>query len=159
MAGDKVATRSIMHEAEDLELGALGGSVGFLVRLAQLEIFEMFYEAEGLEGVRPGEFSILYLASINPGARQGALARRLRIKRAHMAKLVTGLEARDLLRREVPEGDRRALRIFLTEGGARFVEERAPAFLDQTRRETARLSTDEAATLVALLHKFTGIRP
>ena len=127
------------------------------MRMAQVELFEAFYENLSQHGLKPGEFSVLWLISENPGIRQGALAGGLRIKRPHMTKLIQNFEERGLLARTVPESDRRAIELSLTAKGRRFVEDRQEAFFAHTETELDRLSPDEARQLTSLLRKYLGL--
>ena len=78
---------------EEVRLGAMADSLGFLLRLAQLASFREFFEdLDGMD-VRPGEMTVLMLIGENPGVRQGVLAKRLMIKRAHMTKMIRAMEA------------------------------------------------------------------
>ena len=140
-----------------LDPGDLRGSLGLLLRIAQVDVFEEFYRTLGPLGMKPGEFSVLWLIHLNPQVRQGALAGHLRIKRAHMTKLIRRFEADGYVHRQTPDRDRRAVELSLTAKGRAFVTCNADAVFDHIATETARLSPDEADTLVALLQKFTGM--
>jgi DNA-binding MarR family transcriptional regulator len=73
-----------VRSLDQVKVGELSQSVGFLLRLAQLRAFEDFFSDNGPRGVKPGEFSVLWVISRNPGIRQSVLGQRLMIKRAHM---------------------------------------------------------------------------
>ncbi|WP_375261945.1 MarR family winged helix-turn-helix transcriptional regulator [Palleronia sp.] len=147
----------VPDEVGSLELGQIGQSLGFLLRLSQIEIFEMFYRALSRYDMKPGEFSILYVIHLNPGVRQGALAERLMIKRAHMTKLIRLYEGRGLVARTIPEDNRRTVHLHLTDEGERFVSENARVFLGYIHQETDRLTPAEADELTRLLRKFLGL--
>ncbi len=66
-------------------------------------------------GLTPAECSVLLVVSANSGIRQSDVGRRLGIKRANMAPLVTGLEGRDLIARAPTDG--RSLSLTLTAEG------------------------------------------
>lgn len=139
------------------DLGQLQGSLGFLLRLAQVQTFEMYHAGLQDEAIGPGEFSVLYVIHRNPGIRQGVLAEHLRIKRAHMTKLVRRLEDQALVARRVPGDDRRAVELTLTPAGDALVARHAGAMLAQSARETEGLTEDEATRLIGLLRKYTGL--
>jgi len=145
-----------MSVTERLDLGQLGQSLGFALRLSQLAVFGEFYAALGPFGMKPGEFSILYLLGRNPDARQGEIAERLAIKRAHMTKLVRSFEERGLVSRRVPDDDRRAVLLRLTGAGEAFVADHADAFFGY-HAQTGRLTPTERAELLRLLRKFSGL--
>jgi len=148
---------AVPSEEGAIKLGPLAGRLGFLFRVGQVEVFQMFYDQLGKLGLKPGEFSVLWVVHLNPGVRQGAVAEKLKIKPAHMAKLVRRFETEGLIDRTVPEGDRRGMELRLTKAGDAFVEDHAQEFFDYAQSETDRLSPAEAKQLIALLQKFTGL--
>ncbi len=142
---------------ESVDLGALTGSLGFMLRMAQLQVFDLFFQRLAAHDMKPGEFTVLWVIAENPGLRQGTIARELRIKPAHMTKLIRRMVAAGFVARTVPENDRRSVRLSLTAPGAAFVEKNRGAFLDLHAAERARLSDGETAQLLALLGKLTGL--
>lgn len=143
---------------EVINLGKLAHSLGFLMRMAQIETFESYHTELGKHGLKPGEFSTCWLISRYPGVRQGLVARSLRIKLAHMTKLVRNLEERDFLTREIPDDDRRSVLLHLTPNGQEFVQTYQDAFFENFLAKDSNMTADEVTTLVSLLQKFTGIR-
>lgn len=142
----------------NLDWGPLGDSLGFLLRLAQLEAFEAYFTATDGAAPLPGSLSILLMVRGNPGIRQGVLARALRIKRAHMTKIVQSLEQAGHLRGSIPPDDRRAVELHLTPSG---LEEAARGWavvrqLEETPPPT--LSAEEAALLRHLLRKYLALQ-
>ena len=137
--------------------GRLSDSLGFLLRLAQLQSFADFYRTFEGEDVRPGEISVLMVLYENPGIRQGLLARALCIKRAHMTKMVRQMEDDGLIARRVPEDDKRAMELQLTEAGACRVKALMPGFDSHESRDARDLSREEAAELKRLLRKMLGV--
>lgn len=142
---------------EDVELGPLEDSFGFLLRMAQLQNFEHFYRELGAFGLRPGEYSVLLLIDLNPGIRQGVLAQRLHIKRAHMTKLIRGFEDQGFVERTVPDEDRRAVELRLTAEGHAFVGEHRPRLARYEEAVRSALSPGEQDQLMALLRKYVGV--
>jgi DNA-binding MarR family transcriptional regulator len=140
-----------------IDLGPLVSSLGFLFRMGQVEVFDLFYETLGKLGLKPGEFSVLWVVYLNPGVRQGAVAETLRIKPAHMTKLVRSFEEDGLLDRHIPEADRRGIELRLTPTGESFVKDYAEEFFTYAESETSRLTPSEARQLIALLQKFTRL--
>ena len=140
-------------------LGELSNSMGFLLRMAQVQVFDFFFEDLGQVGLRPGEFSVLWVLHLNPGVRQGLLAQRLRIKRAHMTKMIRDFEQRGLVERRTPEQDRRAVELRLTGEGEAFVRDHAEAFFTHDSRRPSTLTEAERTQLFALLQKYVGLGP
>ena len=144
--------------AEDaIDFGEMGHSLGLLLRLAQLRVFEIFYDKLAHHGLKPGEFTMLWLIGLNPDTRQGDIARRIRIKPAHMTKLVGRAVDAGLVARIVPDDDRRSVRLRLTEAGERFVAEQKREFLTYLAHENIGLAEDDFAELVRLLRIFNGM--
>lgn len=139
---------------EAVELGALNDSLGLLIRLAQVRIYERFFDAFAGTPVRPGEFTVLWVIHQNPGVPQGALARVLAIKPAHMTKLVQRLVEAGLVAREVPAADRRSVHLTLTEAGQAHLRRHRVTFLTVHAAERMGLTDAENAELVRLLGKL-----
>jgi len=143
-------------DEEDVDLGELGSSLGFLLRISQLKAFEGFYEALKDFDFAPGEYTVLWVIALNPGLRQGTIARRLNIKPAHMTKLVQRMVTAGYVLRNIPEDDRRSVHLSLTEAGAETVARTREAFLHHRLTERGALDADEAEQLIALLRKYAG---
>lgn len=144
---------------EEVDVAPLHGEIGFLVRMAQLRVFNYFYQGAQEAGLRPGGYSVLWVIHRNPGIRQGLLAQRLLIKPAHMAKLVRRFEDRGLVARRVPEDDRRALELFLTPDGETYLRQNESFFFDFMNTLPTHLSAAEQREFVRLLQKFNGLEP
>ncbi len=136
--------------------GPLTELAGFMLRLAQLQVFEAFFAEFDARGIRPGQISILIAIGENPGVRQGALANALSIKRSNMAKIVRLLVSNGLIRRRVPASDRRAVELHLTQAGRALVERALPDIRANDRLATAVLSSGERKALMRILRKLAG---
>lgn len=146
---------------EAVDLGEMTDSLGFMLRLAQLRLFERFFQGFAEAGVRPGEFTVLWVIALNPGVRQGALARVLTIKPAHMTKLVQRLVSDGLVRRHIPPQDRRSVELTLTGAGRDYLDRHRATFLRVHDAERDGLTEAEGAELLRLLAKlaFAGGAP
>ncbi len=144
---------------EDVRLGPLAGSLGYLLRLSQLQAFRDFYSSFEDQQIRPGEFTVLMLIAENPGIRQGVLARALLIKRAHMTKMVQSFNEAGLVTRTVPDSDRRAVELWLTEAGSARMNALRGPFITHEKRKTAGLDPQDAAELRRLLQKYLRLKP
>jgi DNA-binding MarR family transcriptional regulator len=144
----------MVRDAGDVRLGPLSESLGFLLRLSQLVSFRDFYASLEDFDMRPGEASVLMLIAENAGVRQGVLARRLMIKRAHMTKMIRAMEDTGLVSRTVPDDDRRSVELWLTpRGQARVAAMRAPWAAHETR-PARNLTRREEEELKRLLRKY-----
>ncbi len=66
-------------------------------------------------GIRPSESTVILFAKASPGARQSLIGKHLGIRRANMAPLIAGLEAKGLCRKDALDG--RSSGIRLTKAG------------------------------------------
>jgi len=121
--------RSAVHAnglTAPVSLAPLNGLAGYLIRQAQLWVFQDFNETLAPLDVRPVQFSILTLISENPGLSQMALSRVLGIVRSGLVPLLDSLESRGLLKRAASITDRRSHALHLTtEGKALLVRANA----------------------------------
>jgi DNA-binding MarR family transcriptional regulator len=104
-----------------IDLGPLTENVGYLVRRAQVTIFQRFFELFEEADIRPVQYSILTVIESNPGLSQTHLAAALGIRKTNLVGLIDELEARGLARRKPTETDRRSHALFLTPKGTRFI--------------------------------------
>jgi DNA-binding MarR family transcriptional regulator len=141
----------------DVAMGELETSVGFLLRIAQVQVYDQFFARFDPSEFRPGEFSVLWVIHLNPGIKQGRLAEALRIKPAHMTKIIRRFEQQNLLTRLIPDHDRRSVHLSLTETGRAHVEEMRPVFFGQDSYHKHSLSPKEERELVRLLRRYTGM--
>lgn len=143
--------------ADKVELGELADSMGFLLRLAQVKVFDTFYENMHGTGLKPGEFSVLWVIALNKDVPQGAIASRLSIKPAHMTRLIQRMVQAGLVQRNTPENDRRSIRLSLTKQGQKLVTQNKADFIRFHQTERAGLSNTELAQMIKLLKKFTSL--
>lgn len=140
-----------------VEIGPLRHSLGFLLRLAQIERFERFYTAFEGAGLTPGAFTALIVVSANPGIRQGHLGKSLRIKPANLTKMIRNFEDRGLISRSIPDDDRRAVELVLTEAGKRFLADHLTEFKKHESEIPGRLTAGEHRELIRLLCKMVDM--
>lgn len=154
MAEPLAKPRVVASDDTEVDLGDMERSLGFLLRMAQVRVYEQFYRHFDGTKVKPGEFTVLRVISGNPGVRQGTLARVLNIKPAHMTKLVHRLVQSGLIERATPPEDRRAVELRLTAAGEAFVTHHLPDFEKVHAAERVGLSLAEERQLLALLRKL-----
>lgn len=142
---------------EEVALGDLAQSIGFLLRIAQVQTFERFFAAfDGID-LRPGEFSVIWVIRGNPGIRQGLVADTLGIKPAQMTKMIRRLEAQGRIRRVIPDNDRRSVKLFLTDAGEAFASAHEEAFFGHEDHRSLGLTETEWRDLARLLRRYTGL--
>jgi DNA-binding MarR family transcriptional regulator len=138
-----------------LKMEVLGATMGFMVRVVQVQIFQAYYERFGKTGLTTGEFSALAAIRENPGVRQGALASAMMIKRSNMTKLVQSLEREGLILRRAAEDDARSVNLELTVKGRRALDKVLPDIEAFNRDVTQALSAPERQVLLGLLGKLS----
>ncbi|MEO8530211.1 MAG: MarR family transcriptional regulator [Deltaproteobacteria bacterium] len=143
-------------QVEDVDLGDLEHSLGFLLRIGQVQIFRAYFRHLGRFDLMPAELSILWVLHLNPDVKQGAVAQSLSIKAAHMTKLIQKLVTGGYVVRTVPEGDRRSVLLSLTDAGYAFVAENADVFINLHKLAPGHLDPDELTDLSRLLRKYIG---
>lgn len=144
------------RRAGAIDYGTLPNHVGYLLRLAQLRVWEDFYGRLGDTGVSPALFSALMLVERNPGIQQSRLGEALGVARSGAMTMVDRLERLGLVERRADPHDRRAYGLFLTRDGTRGMAEYVARVQQHDRLINQVLSADEHRTLMQLLQKFVA---
>jgi DNA-binding MarR family transcriptional regulator len=140
-----------------LNLGPLGDSIGYLLRRAQVAIFQRFFELFAHFDIRPAEYSALAVIERNPGLSQTRLADALAIRKTNLVALIDVLEERGLALRKSTANDRRSHALYLTPKGAALVGRlhRLDAALNKS---ISRMMTgDERRRLCAVLRQLSSL--
>jgi DNA-binding MarR family transcriptional regulator len=103
--------------APEVEIGALTSLIGYMLRRAQIAVFQDVFRAFAEVGIRPAQFSVLTVIAHNPGRTQSQVAAALGIKRTNFVALIDSLERRGLAERRPAPTDRRSHALHLTETG------------------------------------------
>jgi DNA-binding MarR family transcriptional regulator len=104
-------------DAPALQMGELSGLLGYVIKRAQLKVFDDFHRCMASLQLSPAQFSVLLLLDNNPGRNQTEIANTLGILRPNFVAMLDGLESRDLLTRMRSPTDRRSHVLLLTEKG------------------------------------------
>ena len=102
---------------EALQLGELSEQLGYVLKRAQLKVFENFLRCMASLQLTPAQFSVLLLIEKNPGRNQTEIASTLGILRPNFVALLDNLESRDLCARIRSTNDRRSHILVLTDKG------------------------------------------
>jgi DNA-binding MarR family transcriptional regulator len=137
-------------------LAGIEKSAGFLIRIAELAVFKEMYDRSKSSEITVVEFTVLRAIGLNPGLRQGVLADVLYIKWPSMTKLISSLELRRLIKREIPSHNRRSIELHLTDEGKALVEQYEPVFKQTESDIFSMLSDEEYQQLEVLLRKVSG---
>ncbi|MBP0651640.1 MarR family transcriptional regulator, partial [Mycobacterium tuberculosis] len=79
-------------EALALDLTELSGALGYLLRRAQLAVFEDFNARFAALELTPAQYSVLLVIGLNPGRKQSEIARVLGIQRANFVVMLDHLQ-------------------------------------------------------------------
>ena len=112
------ARKDALDEAgEALQLGELSEQLGYVLKRAQLKVFENFLRCMASLQLTPAQFSVLLLVEKNPGRNQTEIASTLGILRPNFVAMLDNLESRDLCARIRSTNDRRSHILVLTDKG------------------------------------------
>jgi DNA-binding MarR family transcriptional regulator len=137
-----------------VELGRLVGHLGYLVRRAQIWIFQDFIRTLAEVDIRPAQYSVLLVIDANRGLSQSALAETLGIERARLVRLLDSLEARKFVQRRRSRSDRRSHVLSLTAQG-RSALARIKALADEHEHHLVqKIGAGSRKTLLRLLSVF-----
>jgi len=156
-AGDATRGRKDTPEGlpEALQLGELSEQLGYVLKRAQLKVFENFLRCMASLQLTPAQFSVLLLVEKNPGRNQTEIASTLGILRPNFVALLDELESRDLCVRVRSSNDRRSHILRLTEKG-RAVLSRARKLIETRHEARLRelLGNENRDLLLAMLGRI-----
>ena len=143
-------------EQDALQLGELSDLLGYVLKRAQLKVFEDFLRCVGSLQLTPAQFSVLILLEKNPGRNQTEIANTLGILRPNFVAMLDGLESRDLCTRMRSTNDRRSHILGLTDKG-RAVLQRAKKLVASKHeaRLNELLGPTNRAALLSMLSKIS----
>lgn len=144
----------------DIDLGWLGGTVGFYLRTAQEAAFHAYARRAGNAGARPWRFAILALIDVNPGLTQAALARALRRDTSSLTPALDDLSRRGFVIRERVEDNRRSYSLTLTPAGRRAMRELMKIAAEHEREVDRLVGRGDRARFIRTLQRIaTGLDP
>lgn len=156
-ANRQAAARPARPQPEPLGLGPLPGYTGYLLRRAQLALFDNFISAFKPLGLRPAQFSVLLVMDANPGRRQSEVAAALGIRQANLVGLIDDLDRRGLAKRKRLATDRRSHALVLTAKGGALLKKGLALQAQLEQRLISELGATEHARLIASLRKLHGV--
>jgi DNA-binding MarR family transcriptional regulator len=144
----------------DIDLGWLGGTVGFHLRTAQEAAFHAFAKRAGESGARPWQFAILSLIDANPGLTQAALARALRRDTSSLTPVLDELSNRGLVTRERVAHNRRSYALNISPEGKKAMRELMVSAVDHERELDRLVGRENRAEFIRILRRIaTGLVP
>jgi DNA-binding MarR family transcriptional regulator len=151
----KPARRAVSRTAASIDLGTLPRHIGYVLRRAQVAIFQHIIRAMASLDVRPGQFSVLIVTGANPGIKQTAISEALGIRRANLVAMVNELERRGWVRRAAVAGDRRAQGLRLTGKGRTALSRLKAQAASHERTVTRTITPREKRDLMRLLARIS----
>lgn len=142
-----------------IDLGPLPDLIGYVLRRAQLVVFQDFFAAFAPFDIRPAQFAVLTVIERNPGLTQSQVAAALGIKRTNFVGMLNTLEARGFAERRQTARDRRSYALYLTSEGAALTRKLKPVLKAHESRMIAKVGTEGREALLALLHEIADGKP
>jgi DNA-binding MarR family transcriptional regulator len=145
-----------MSRKTDLDLGPLPELIGYVLRRAQLVVFQDFFNAFAPFDISPAQFAVLTVIERNPGRTQSQVAAALGIKRTNFVGLLDELERRVLAERRQAARDKRSYALYLTSEGVALMRKLKPALKAHESRMIAKVGAEGRDRLIALLHDIVA---
>jgi len=153
-SGDTRADATIAKEPmRSVSVNGLSCLAGYLIRQAQLWVFQDFIESVASLDIRPAHYSVLVVIRENPGLSQMALAQVLEIGRSGIVPLLDSLETRGLLTRG-PASDRRSHALYLTSDGSALLARADVKVQEHERRLADKVGRRGHEQLLRILEVF-----
>ncbi len=153
--GAEAALKDEEAPAAEASLGHLDNVLGYVLRRAQVAVFNDFRRTFAGYDLSPTQYSVLSILAETPGMRQGDVSAALGIKRTNFVAVLDELERRGLARRKAVAADRRSRALFLTPEGERLAAEARKLQDEHEVRLAALLPEGQRDHLVALLRELT----
>ena len=141
--------------AAEIDLGPLPNLAGYMLRRAQLAVFQDFWRNYAQFDIRPAQYAVLIVIERNPGLRQSQISSALNIKRANLVALLDSLESRGLAKRVPVASDRRSYALHLTEQGTALMQKLAEVSAEHEARVGAIIGEAGRKELLRLLQGVT----
>lgn len=131
----------------DIDLGWLGGAIGFNLRIAQEASVRAYLRSVADTGTLAWRFAMLAFIDLNPGLTQAALARAVMRDTSSLTSVLDDLCDRKLVTRIRPDHDRRSYALRITPLGVKAMEE-FKTKVQAHEREMDRLFTKEQRSML-----------
>jgi MarR family transcriptional regulator, organic hydroperoxide resistance regulator len=131
-------------------------SIGYLARHAYRAFVRALAAKLDPHGIATGEWSALRVLWQEEGLSQVDLAQRMRVERASLTGVLTNMQAKGLIDRQVDRGDRRKVKIGLTARGRAMRKALLPYGADINAAAISGMTAAEVAQLRRLLGRVIG---
>jgi DNA-binding MarR family transcriptional regulator len=140
-----------------IDYGPLDGRLGYLLRRAQIAVFQDFFQAMGALDVSPAQYSTLTIIERNPGLTQTQVADALGIKKTNFVAMIKELERRGLAARQAIPSDKRSFALHLTAKGRSIVEKLNAASEAHELHVRQALGAEDYARMFAPLRRLATL--
>ena len=148
------AAEEPVRQTPTIDLGGLDQFTGYVVRRAQVWIFQDFKRALKDLDMTPAQFSVMKIVAANSGIAQARVAEVLCIERARIVQMLDRLEARQLIVRTRSARDRRSHALQLTRSGAMLLERLGRLIDTHEQNVVARIGAKDKGELLRILGPF-----
>lgn len=149
----KATTASESEAATALD-SSLHNLVGYVLRRAQMKLFQHLATRLEAHDIRPAQFTALTIIEQSPGLMQAELARALAIEPPQAVLMVNKLEERGLAMRIRSNPDKRSYGLFLSKAGELLLKQLKEVVRQSDMDSTSALSAEEREQLLFLLGKL-----
>jgi MarR family transcriptional regulator, 2-MHQ and catechol-resistance regulon repressor len=108
-------------------------------------------------GLTPAQFDVIATLGNTEGMTMGDVAEKTLVTKGTLTGIIDRLEQKKLVRREVPQGNRRCFMLVLTEEGERVFEDVFPSHIAHIKERFEQLTPSEMQQLQELLRKLRGL--
>ncbi len=140
-----------------IRFGPLPEMLGYQIRQAQTAVFRDFATTMSDLEITPGEFSLLTLIDVNPGASQTQLTAVYKVDKSTLSLRISGLVKRGLVRRSRSKTDRRYYALWLAASGRRLLAKVRTQVDRQERAMDAALAPGEREILLGMLRRIARV--
>ena len=105
-------------------------------------------------GLTPSQFDVIATLGGTNGMSMGEVAEKTLVTKGTLTGIIDRLEQKQLVRREVPKGNRRSFTVVLTPEGEAIYKEVFPAHIAYLKQRFEQLEPSELESLRALLKKL-----
>lgn len=147
----RAAAASLKIDAPAVDLGHLPGLIGYMLRRAQLAVFQSFAQTYSELGIRPAQYAALTVIERNPGLKQKDVSAALGIKRANFVAMCDELETLGLAARRPIPADRRSYALHLTRKGRALMKTLHAANRQHEMRLIEQIGEEGRDRLIVLL--------
>lgn len=151
----KRPTRRAAAAATAIDLGHLDTVLGYVLRRAQIAVFNDFRRTFADFEISPTQYAVLSILADRPGLKQGDVSAALGIKRTNFVAVLDELERRGLARRRAVADDRRTRALHLTREGEALIGRVRKINAENELRLAALLPPGQQSVLIDLLQQLT----